>query len=123
MKPSDVPVRDWQMYYAGTWMKHAVHGPALVSVRAADLMVNVHGEEVLVDPSDLECWWPRSGSYNTPLGALYISRKAARNMRKSASWSDHYVCTYGRTERGIDGMKLMVRGPNYMSVEAAMDRG
>lgn len=121
MKPSDALTRDWPMYYAGTWMKHKFYGPVPVSVYDGKLFVEAHGGRHPAEPHHLECWWPRSGSYNTKMGAVYIARKAARNMRKSASWNDHYTCTYGRTMRGADPLHLMVRGPNYIAVDAAME--
>lgn len=121
MKPSHALQRDWPMYYAGTWMNHREYGPVAVSVNGEGLEVTVGTDTIPADPNDLECWWPRSGSYNTKMGAVYIARKAARNMRKSASWGDHYTCTFGRTVRGSDPLSLMVRGPNYISVEAALE--
>ena len=118
MKPSQANKQDWQMYYANTWMNHVKYGPGIVIVDPDGLQHTRGGEEDKlrrVKPDDLECWWPRSGSYNTPYGAVYIARKAARNMRKSASMGDHYQLIYGRGDGG-DILRLMIDGPDYMSV-------
>jgi len=109
------------MYYANTWMDHVKYGPGLILVNDGQLRHTRGGpddEPRKVKPDDLECWWPRSGSYNTPYGAVYIARKAARNMRKSASMGDHYQLTYGRGMGG-DIMRLMIDGPDYMSIKEA----
>lgn len=109
------------MYYANTWMNHVEYGPGCIQVRDGQLTHSrggPHDETRDVKPDDLECWWPRSGSYNTPYGAVYIARKAARNMRKSASYGDHYQLTYGRGDGG-DVLRLMIDGPDYLSVNEA----
>jgi len=121
MKPSQANKQDWRMYYADTWMNHVKYGPGHIYVRDGQLTHTRGGRNDPtrdVEPDDLECWWPRSGSYNTPRGAVYIARKAARNMRKSASYGDHYQLTYGRGDGG-DVLRLMIDGPDYLSVKEA----
>ena len=107
------------MYYANTWMKHVKYGPGLIYVEEGQLHHSRGGPDDKmrkVRPDDLECWWPRSGSYNTPYGAVYIARRAARNMRKSASYGDHYQLTYGQGDGG-DCLRLMIDGPDYVTVK------
>lgn len=120
MNPKDARVVDWPMYYGGTWMEHSEFGPGYVEVRDEKLFFKKNREEPLIRVSskDLSCWWPRSGSYNTPNGAVYIARQAARNMRKSAVQGDHYKLVYGYTHG--DTVSLMVNGPDYVDVETAL---
>jgi len=121
MKPSQANKQDWRMYYSGTWMHHITRGPGYIQVLDGDLHWSDGNEAhpaVQVEAADLECWWPRSGSYNTPGGAVYIARRAARNMRKSACMGDHYRLTYGHG-RG-DCMALMVNGPDYVTIKDAV---
>lgn len=121
MNPSQANKQDWRMYYSNTWMQHNKLGPGYITLDGRQFYWSRGGgamqEIVPVSSDDLECWWPRSGSYNTPYGAVYIARKAARNMRKSAAMGDHYQVMYGRTSG--DFIHLMIDGPAYVSIKEA----
>ncbi|GAG31465.1 unnamed protein product, partial [marine sediment metagenome] len=98
MNPCDAMPKDFQMYYNGCWMEHATHGVGLVRVHDGVMYLDKEntGENSLrVKPSYLTCWWPRPGAFNCKNHAVYIARRAMRNMRKSAVANDHYFIKWG----------------------------
>lgn len=129
MNPCDALKQDWRMYYDGAWMKHKRHGPGCVMVSGNDLMFyrypndQPEPEPKVVLPRDLECWWPRSGAYNTPGGAIYISRKSTRSMRKSAHPHEHYVIKWGHEATALNSVNLMIqlrKGHSFVELEFAL---
>jgi len=115
MNPCDALQQDWRMYYDGSWMNHRRYGPGQVSVQDTDMFFyrypddKVDSNPTRVDPADLLCWWPRSGAYNTPGGAVYIARKATRSMRKSAHAGEHYVVRWGKVFMRSTSTTLMLQ--------------
>jgi hypothetical protein len=112
-------------------MWHEEYGAGLVMVEDNDLLFfrfpddRCESNPETVDPGELSCWWPRSGSYNTPSGAVYISRKSTRSMRKSAHPSEHYRVVWGNSH-GVLGMdnNLMVhlrKEKSTLPLELALD--
>jgi hypothetical protein len=75
---------------------------------------------VLVKHTDLVCWWPRPGAYNTPRGAVYIGRKAIRTMRKSALPNEHYNIRYGTVGRVWEIMLILRKGPERQDLNFAV---
>jgi len=123
MNPTDALQQDWRMYYNGAWMLHRTHGPVQVSVVSSRLYCFTYPNgEKEVEPikclaSDLECWWPRSGSYNTVNGACYIARMTSRSMRKSAHPNEHYRVQWGRSgQYGMPALMVQLReGPSLIT--------
>lgn len=129
MNPCDALQQDWRMYYEGSWMRHRSYGPGLVSVSGDELYFyrypndTLEAEPTRVNPRDLVCWWPRSGAYNTPGGAVYIARKATRSMRKSAHAGEHYMIKWGNACMRGTGYKLMLqlrRGHSLVELDFAL---
>lgn len=126
MKPSDAKQQDWQLYYHQTWMMHSTHGPVLVYVDGNSLVGFKPGENFDKDKrmtfraSCLTPWWPRGGAFNTAHSAVYITRRAQRNMRKSAVGGGHYICTYGSLS-GRNVMEVIAEPRPYYSVEEARE--
>jgi hypothetical protein len=122
MNPVDANKGDWRMYYDGTWMCHSEMGVVYIRVIGDTFYACDRGdpdhEKIAVSAKDLVCWWPRAGSYNAGNGAIYVTRKAHRNMRKSATNGDHYQVQWGYY-RG-DALKSMRNGPDYMTTADAM---
>jgi hypothetical protein len=73
---------------------------------------------VCVKPAMLECWWPRPGAFNVKGSAIYIARRAQRNMRKSAVSGDHYFVKWG-TPYGKDVMVTLRDGPDTKTLRQA----
>lgn len=120
MNPEDALRDDWPMYYEGCWMLHIPTqrvvqitlergGGFKYRLPAGDVWHNCEAEQ-------LECWWPRAGSYNIGGQALFIGRRARRSMKKSAY--DHYFVSWGRQHHG-NILKLMAKGPNFVDMETA----
>ena len=89
MLPTKARKSDWNLYYNRTWMNHVKHGPCYIRVgdgtfRGHRLLESGQLSErgVTCLAKDLAPWWPRSGAFNGDLGAVYITRRAQRNMRK-----------------------------------------
>jgi hypothetical protein len=97
MNPADALTSDYGMYYNGCWMEHSKYGIGQISVNNSRMYLQVdHNEEAIqVKPANLKCWWPRPGAYNVEGSAVYIARRAMRNMRKSAVGNDHYFVKWG----------------------------
>ena len=126
MKPSDALQQDWRLYYDQSWMEHKIFGPGLVRVIGNGLYFyrfpgdEMEAEGTAVRGTDLSCWWPRSGSYNAPGGAIYLARKTARSMRKSAHPSEHYVIKWGHASYGAYRIMLQLRnGPAIVDIDFA----
>lgn len=128
MRPSDALQQDWRLYYDQSWMHHVTLGPGLVRVIGSQLYFYrfpndlMEAEAARVRATDLSCWWPRSGSFNTPQGAVYISRKTTRSMRKSANATEHYKVKWGYQyyqPSHIDLMLQLRRGPSLVDVDFA----
>jgi len=116
MNPLDSLQQDWRMYYNNAWMLHRAYGPVHVTVMDERLYCYrypndmMEGEPECIQAKDLECWWPRSGSYNTPSGAVYIARMCSRSMRKSAHPSEHYAVKWGTVGHyGMSNIMLQLR--------------
>jgi hypothetical protein len=116
------------MYYEGAWMRHKAHGPGMVAVSGQTLYFyrypngRMESDPLVVEPEMLQIWWPRSGSYNTPGGAIYIARKAVRSMRKSAHAGEHYVIRWGkeRMPRGSNVMLALRAGHSLVDLDFAL---
>lgn len=120
MNPVDALARDYNMYYNGTWMKHKPTG-RIVNVQVGEgyqfsyqLPAGVKWHET--KPEELECWWPRSGSYNIGEGAVFIGRRARRNMKKSAY--DHYYVSWGYYRESP--LKIMAQNSKYLKFDDAV---
>ena len=129
MKPSDALQQDWRLYYDQSWMKHSQLGPGKVKVAGNSLYFFTFPNDVIepegkqVSPSDLSCWWPRSGAYNFPGSAVYVARKSTRSMRKSAHPTEHYVIKWGTSydEVGPNTIMLHLRkGPSLVEADYAI---
>ena len=133
MNPRDANPEDWHLYYHRTWMLSKKHGPIMVYVdgttfmgyRPMDVDTGILEEKpVKLDPMELETWWPRSAAYNwTYRGvtrACYLTRRAQRNMRKSATSNSHYVLGYG--SYGGELMVLAAMPRPYPSPAQALNR-
>jgi len=131
MKPSDALPQDWRLYYDQSWMRHSNLGPGKVRVSGGSLYFyqfpndEPETEGVLVRPTHLSCWWPRSGAYNFPGYAVYIARKSTRSMRKSANPHEHYTVKWSGGEYYDDGsnnklMLLLRKGPSLVDKDFAM---
>ena len=132
MKPTDANPEDWNLYYHRTWMLDRNRGPVLVIVGGKKLIGYLpkdrdrgllHEDSVTLNPKHLEPWWPRSAAYNwlTASGrnaACYMSRRAQRNMRKSATANSHYILTYGSYPGDI--MVLAALTQDYPSARKAL---
>lgn len=126
MKPSDALQQDWRLYYDQAWMEHKIYGPGMVRVIGNSLYFyrfpddQMEPEGISVRGTDLSCWWPRSGSYNAPGGAIYLARKTARSMRKSAHPSEHYIIKWGHADYGAHRIMLQLRaGPAIVDADFA----
>ena len=120
MNPADALPEDWGMYYDGVWMKHTKHGVGQINVIGGDLHFRKSPgcEPIIVKAKYLSCWWPRAGAFNCGDHAIYIARRAIRNMRKSAVAGDHYYVSWG-SPYGKDVMMMLKGGPNYISPDEA----
>jgi hypothetical protein len=129
MRPSDALQQDWRLYYDQSWMYHTTLGPGLVRVHGAGLYFYRFPDDVIepeatkVRATDLGCWWPRSGAFNTSMGAVYIARKTTRSMRKSAHPSEHYKVRWGQAYAFKSSthnlMLLLRRGPSLVDSDFA----
>ena len=139
MNPTQVPKRDWRLYYNNTWMRHVEHGPVHVRVVNDGATYLQYAENVPTEPGiniyddgkqwvnapakDLKVWWPRAGAYNIEGSAVYIGRRSSRCMSKSAKADKHYYRAWGRA-RGW--MRALADGPNYVTWNTAtemLDKG
>lgn len=123
MKPVDVPRCDRTMYYNGTWLWHRDQGPVQVKV-------NFNGDfyvedfEETVDAALLDHWFPRGGAVQLgPRRAVYVERKAARNMRKSAHWPSHYAITWGSVRPGERVLLKMAKPKKYHTCDTQLGKG
>ena len=129
MNPTDALEQDWRLYYNGAWMLHKLFGPVQVSVKGQTLYAYTYpddereSEPVRCKADELECWWPRSGSYNTTNGAVYIARMTSRSMRKSAHPSEHYMVKWGRGGHyGMSSLMVQLRqGPKFIKPDFALE--
>lgn len=130
MNPQDAPNADWRMYYNNTWMIHKKHGPCHVQVRMNEetgesfFQVVTTEEKTYkrINSKDLSLFFPLVGSFNVGGSALYLGRRAQRQMRKSASYPDTYYITWG--SRRPNQLKLLkqVVSPEYSSLESALEQ-
>ena len=125
MNPCDALTKDYGMYYDGVWMKHDKLGVGLVKVDCGKLKIDVtRGVEPskLVKAKDLTCWWPRPGAFNIDGKgrAVYIARRAMRNMRKSSVGGDHYFIKWGQSYN-VPIMIVLKNGPNPVPLYEAME--
>lgn len=124
MNPAEARPEDYNLYYNRTWMRHSTKGLFYVRVNEQKFRGQRSLGDGHVDMEDyvtlgakyLEPWWPRGGSFNTQYGACYITRRAQRNMRKSATGGGHYIVTYG--SMGGDPMSVMAKNDGYMSIQS-----
>jgi len=129
MNPIDALQQDWHLYYDGSWMEHTTKGPGQVVVNGHELYFYTYPDDMpeaapkKVTPKELHYWWPRPGSFNTPNGAVHVTRMATRSMRKSAH-GEHYNCSWvganyhNHPDKG-QIMLWMRRGPNPVDVRFA----
>ncbi len=122
MNPSDAMPQDYRMYYDGCWMEHTKYGVGYIRVKDGGMYLDKEGrgrDLVRVKPSFLSCWWPRPGAFNVKKKhAVYIARRAMRNMRKSAVANDHYFLKWGMPY-GRDVMLTLRDGPNPVEIREA----
>jgi len=124
MNPQDALPQDYPMYYNGCWMEHVDLGIGRVMVTGSRLYLDTDyglSEATLVKAKDLICWWPRPGAFNGVRDAMYIARRAQRNMRKSAMPNDHYYLKWGNPYGGSDMMQLLKEGANHIPIEDALE--
>lgn len=124
MNPQDAMPADYGMYYDGCWMTHNKHGVGRIRVIDGRLYFEKNpGREdpIKVQGKSLSCWWPRPGAHNAKKQkrAVYIARRAMRNMRKSAIGGDHYFIKWGNPSR-IEIMGTMRDGPLLTPLHDAM---
>lgn len=121
MNPADALPEDWGMYYDGVWMRHTTHGIGQIQVVGGDMYLRKtpKSDPILVNSRYLRCWWPRAGAFNCGDHAIYIARRAMRNMRKSAMSGDHYYITWG-SPYGKDMMMVLRNGPNPLPIGDAI---
>ena len=124
MNPCDAMPKDYGMYYEGCWMYHNTHGIGRVSTIAGSKSMWLDTTEGMEPPkkvkaSALMCWWPRAGAFNVPNEAVYIARRAIRNMRKSAVGQDHYFVKWG-SPYAQEVMYTLKTGPNYVTLPEAV---
>lgn len=122
MNPSDALSQDYGMYYDNCWMRHTTHGIGRVRVVGGDMYLERQpgADPIQVQPKYLECWWPRPGAFNCGDHAVYIARRAIRNMRKSATSGDHYFVKWG-SPYGKEVMMCLKTGPNTETMDSAID--
>ena len=135
MKPTQARRQDWRMYYNATVMRHAELGIVHVKVEDnakfyvsqvklhrvdPDIGIVKHADWELAKPADLDIWFPRAGAYNIEGEAMYISRKAERSMKKSATANNHYRITYGPRRNDLMFVAL-ARGYNHLSWPVAQE--
>lgn len=124
MNPSDALPQDYGMYYDGCWMKHTSLGIGRVRVVNGKMYFEKNpgqDEPKIVRSKYLTCWWPRAGAFNI-VGkhkAVFIARRAMRNMRKSAISGDHYFTKWGSPTCRI--METLREGPNLLPLQEAID--
>lgn len=132
MRIQDTEPTDWSLYFEGTYMMYR-NKVAAVSVDTEGpqyrlmLTFNPHKRVFLSTPeelAELEVWWPRPGAYNYMGHAVYIARKAARNMKKSCCPRSHYYIKYGNN-LAVKTVRYLKTGPNHMdwpSAKKALDK-
>lgn len=124
MNPCDALPKDYGMYYDNCWMRHSTHGVGRVRIMDGDMYFEtfskVPSDPKRVNPRYLSCWWPRPGAFNIDGGgaAVYIARRAMRNMRKSAVANDHYFVKWGSPYLK-DVMLTLRDGPNAVPLTEA----
>ena len=123
MNPSDAMPKDFQMYYDGCWMEHTKHGVGRVRVIDGTMYLDKDNgltNAIRVKPAYLRCWWPRPGAFNCGNHAVYVARRAMRNMRKSAVAGDHYFVKWG-SPYGKDVMMTLREGANQLPLQEALE--
>jgi hypothetical protein len=123
MNPCDAMPKDFQMYYDNCWMVHTTLGVGRVRVIDGEMHMELlqgKKQSAAVNAKYLSCWWPRPGAFNLEDSAVYIARRAIRNMRKSAMCGDHYFIKWG-TPYQKDAMLLLRDGPNAIPLPEAVD--
>lgn len=125
MNPADAKPQDWGMYYDSCWMKHTTLGVGRIRVINGKLYFE--DEPGTEDPKQvkarfLTCWWPRPGAHNpvNSTHAIYIARRAQRNMRKSAIAGDHYFVKWGATH-SMKTMQHLRAGPKLVPLHVAVE--
>lgn len=124
MNPCDAMPKDFQMYYDNCWMKHSNHGVGRIRVIDGNMymdMLTGKSGPIGVKPNYLVCWWPRPGAFQIGRDAVYIARRAMRNMRKSAVSNDHYFVKWGNPYTK-DVMLTLRDGPNCVPIPVAIAR-
>ena len=124
MNPSDAMPKDYGMYYDNCWMRHTKWGVGRIRIVDGRMWLDCLGdgsEPKNVKPQYLSCWWPRPGAFNAGRSAVYVARRAIRNMRKSAVNGDHYFVKWGN-EYTRDIMCLLRDGPNFMGLPEAIEK-
>jgi len=127
MNPADAPMQDWRMYYNNTWMIHERYGACLVSVLQDDetgenffKVTNTLGKNWnRINSNHLKLFFPPVGSYNVGTSAIYLGRRAQRQMRKSACYPDTYYVAWGGRPSSTRILKSVV-SPVYPSVDEAL---
>jgi len=124
MNPQDALPQDYPMYYNGCWMEHSELGIGRISVVGTRMYIDTNygkTDPVCVKAKDLSCWWPRPGAFNGKKEAIYVGRRAHRNMRKSAMPNDHYFLKWG-SPYAVDMMLALAGGRNEITIEEAIER-
>lgn len=123
MTPSEAPRRDWGLYYNETFMLYegkVVNVQVHQNERAeTQILMRTPERWAPCDINKLSLYFPRAGSYNTDdHGAVYVGKRAARTMRKSAC--RHYYFT----KWGTAGLSAALRAahlPVYPTLQGGFD--
>lgn len=130
MNPSDAMPQDYGLYYNNTYMQHRTKGPVFVTAVPGELYAKPEkGRVGAVRPSTLTPLWPRPGAYNYVASngtatAVFISRRARRSARRSASTEHYHVSWSHSGNRTISGamMWAAITEAPYPSASVALRR-
>lgn len=124
MRPSDVPTRDWNLYYNHTIMNHEKMGVMQVIVSENALLGRKldHDRWRPLDPELLSCLWPRACAINWNNQGLYVARRSRREARRSATLA-HYYVAYGNIRGSMHNTLLayMCMPNEYPTVNFSYD--
>jgi len=110
MRPSEVPARDWHLYFNGTIMRHDEHGIVNVQVSEQHIYWKRVGRQswIPAEPGTLSCVWPTCGAVNYDGRAMFVGRRSRREARRSASMNHYYIGWDGTaTESGTINGRLL----------------
>ena len=96
MMPTECNSRDWGLYFNGCYMCHRERGFVYVQCDTDSFIVRQtqRGSRHEALAADLAPIWPLAGSINMNNEAMYISRRARREARRSCT-PNHYQIEWG----------------------------